>query len=145
MEQISQQGICSWKQCQSVFFKIREFYNNVLNYRLNELYIKLTITFAFTDRYLINGICFESCKLLQVWPDFMKTQSMNWDSQHQEQQQLFGNIRNNDCIRKLRILTRHILNKMLAPIHGLIRKSHRFQYNWRCCSRLECLVEKLGA
>ena len=38
VEQISQQSNSSSEQCQTVFFRIREFYNNVLNYRLNELY-----------------------------------------------------------------------------------------------------------
>ena len=129
MKQISQQGNSSSEQCQTVFFKICEFYNNVLNYRLNELYEKLTGTFAFTGRYLISGICFESCKLQQVLPDFMKTQFINWDSQHQEQQRLFGNIWKNNSIRELEILTRHVPNKMSALIHGLIRESHRFRYD----------------
>ena len=34
---------------------------------------------------------------------------------------------------------------MSAPIHGLIRESHRFLYDWGCCSRSECPLEKLGA
>ena len=77
VEQISLQSYSSSEQCQTVFFRIREFYNNILNYRFNELYGKLTGTFAFTGRFLINGICFESCKLQQAWPDFMETQSIN--------------------------------------------------------------------
>ena len=132
IEKISQQSTSSSKQCQTVFCIICEFYNNDLNYRLNELYGKLTGTFALTGRNLINGICFESCKLQQVWPDLMETQSINWDSQHQR---LFGNIRKHNCIPELGILTRYVPNKMSAPIHGLIPKSHRFLYDWGCCSR----------
>ena len=60
VEQISLQSNSSSEQCQTVFFRIREFFNNVLNYRLNKLYGKLTGTFAFTGRYLINKIYFES-------------------------------------------------------------------------------------
>ena len=62
VEKISQQSNSSLEQCQTVLFRIRELYNNVLNYRLNELYEKLSETFAFIGRYLINGICFDSCK-----------------------------------------------------------------------------------
>ena len=145
VEQISQQSNSSSEQCLIVLFRIRKFYSNVLNYRLNELYGKFTGTFAFTRHYLINGICFESCKLQQVRPDFMESQSINWDSQHQEQQRLFGKIRKNDCIRELGILTSHVPNEMSAPIHGLIRESHRFLYDWGCCSRSKCPLEKLGA
>ena len=43
------------------------------------------------------------------------------------------------------ILTRYIPNEMSAPIHGLIRKSHRFLYDWGCCSRSECPLEEMGA
>ena len=65
--------------------------------------------------------------------------------QHQEQQRFFGNIRKNDCIRELGILTRYVPNEMSAPIHRLIRESHRFLYDWGCCSRSECPLEELGA
>ena len=43
------------------------------------------------------------------------------------------------------ILTRYIPNEMSAPIHGLIRESHRFLYDWGCCSHSECPLEELGA
>ena len=110
VEQISLQNNSFSEQSQTVFFRIREFYNNVLNYRLNKLYGKLIETFAFTGRYLINRRCFESSKLQQAWPDFMETKSINWDSQHHKQQRLFGNIRKNDCVRELGILTRYVSN-----------------------------------
>ena len=105
----------------------------------------MTETFAFTGRYFVDGICFDSCKLQQAWLDFMETQSINWDSQHQEQRRLFDNIWKNDCVRELGILTRYIPNEMSAPTHGLIRESPRFLYDWGCCSRSECPLEELGA
>ena len=75
----------------------------------------------------------------------METLSINWDSNHQEQHRLFGNIHQSDCVRELGVLTRFVPNEMSAPIHGLIRESHRFLYDWDCFSRSECPLEKLGA
>ena len=34
---------------------------------------------------------------------------------------------------------------MSVPIHGLIRESHRFLYDWGCCSLSVCPLEELGA
>ena len=58
---------------------------------------------------------------------------------------MFRNIWKNDCVRELEILTRYIPNKVSALIHGLIRESHRYLYDWGCCPLLECpLVELWG-
>ena len=42
------------------------------------------------------------------------------------------------------ILTRCVSNKISAFINNLIRESHRFLYDWKCCSRSELPFEELG-
>ena len=104
-----------------MFSLIRQLYQNLFTSRMNELYGKLTGTFAYAVRFQVAGFCFEACKVREVWPEFMESFTMNWDSQHADQQRQIGNVDKRLCISQLAFLTRRVPSEVPPQIDGLVR------------------------
>ena len=69
--------------CNRLVNLLKELFKITLSCRLNDLEGKVTGTFEYQHYNLMPSICFESCKLQQVWPKFMSDNTITWDVAHQ--------------------------------------------------------------
>ena len=129
IERISNSPNVTISQCKSVFDKFREFYSNVLKRRLTDVWNSRAGQISHFRENIEAGICFEACKLHQLWPDFM--------TQHQVAEGLLEQ----SCQVRLGHLTRRLPTDLSAPIHTVVRNSHRVLSEWNCCSRAVCPLE----
>ena len=97
-----------------------ELYKNTLSSRLNDLEGKVTGTFEYQDYNLMPGICFESCKLQQVWPKFMRDNTITWDVAHKALADQYGHLSNGNCASQFRKFTQQAPG---SPIHQIVRNS----------------------
>ena len=71
IEEISSITNNSVANCRRLVDHLTELYKNTLSRRLNELEWKVSGDSQYKHSNLVPGICFEFCKLQQVWPNFM--------------------------------------------------------------------------
>ena len=116
-------------QCNQISTILRQFYEDVLKRRITDLLSSLSGTIAGFEPNVRVGICFEACKLQQLWPEFMEQASIN------------NQLMKTDCQDRFSRLTRHLPNEFSASIHTLVRDSHHFLAEWNCCSRAVCPLE----
>ena len=74
-----------------------ELFNNTLSRRLNDLEGKVTGTSEYQHYNLMPSICFESCKLQQVWPTFMNDNAILWYVEHRTIADKYRHLANVNC------------------------------------------------
>ena len=110
-------------------------YNDMISRRLNNI-------FNYPD-FLAN-ICFESCKMQQVWPDFMTINNIRWDPSDLEGLRLYGHINREMCIRNFSQLTMNWPHGEYTEIHLTLRENYQVLNDFNCCSRAECPLLEIG-
>ena len=130
MKQISESSIISKERCKRLIELIREFYSSSLSLQFDRFPETLTGTLASTAYYLPAGICFEACKMQQVWFNFM--------SQTILQSRNLGNFNKHNCEHTFAKLTRFLSDQHSPPIHHIVRNFQRYLADRGCCSRSTC-------
>ena len=130
MKQISESNNNSKERCKRLIEFIREFYTSKLILQFDKFPETLTGTLASTAYYLPKGICFETCKMQQVWPNFL--------SQTILQCRNVGYFNKQNCERNFAKLTRFLPDEHSPPIRHMVRNSHCSLADWGCCSRAAC-------
>ena len=99
IKRISLKLSVSAEDCILLMRLIREIYLATLSRRLNDVFDDIANpAFHTVDIYL--GICFDACKLNQVWNDFLKNKYILWDENHASSNTNHGFINKQMCIRK---------------------------------------------
>ena len=103
-----------------------------MSHGLNDLEGKVTKTFEYQHYNLMPGICFESCKLQQVWPKFMCDNTITWDVAHDTLADKTRHLSNVNCASQFRKFTDQVPG---WAIHQIVRNSYRYLIDWKCCTR----------
>ena len=130
IKQISESSNILKERCKRLIKLIRKFYSSSIILQFDRFPGTLTGTLSSTAHYLPAGICFEACKMQQVWPIFM--------SQTILQSRNLKNYNKQHCKGNFTKLKRFLPDEHLPPIHHMVRHSHRYLANWGCCTRLTC-------
>lgn len=130
-------------ECISLVGHLNEIYSEILSLRLNHLYGKIDAGFTYSAHNIIPGICFEACKIQQIFKDFMTNWPILWDSDHQTQAETYGHLSKGVCEREFVKFTRYTTTVDSFPIHHTIRNSYRYLSEFNCCSRTTCPLEYL--
>ena len=135
IQKISSINNNSKANCNRLVNLLKKLFKITLSRRLNDLEGKVTGTSEYQHYNLMPGICFESCKLQQVWPQFMSDNTITWDMAHQALANQYGHLTNVNCANQFRKFTQLAPG---SPIHQIIRNSYRYLIDWNCCTRITC-------
>ena len=121
---------------------LRELYLSTLIRRLNDISDEFANPASHTvDLFL--GICFESCKLNQVWNNFIRNDIILWDETHTTRRENHGSVNNQMCIREFSRATRNWPSEG-ATLQRQIRSNYRVLTDWNCCTRVSCPLQEQG-
>ena len=106
----------NWKaNCNRLVDYLKELFKNTLSRQLNDLKGKVTGSFEYQHyNFQMPGICFESCKLQQVWPRFMSDNTISWDVADQALAERYGHLTNATCANQFNKFTQQAPG---SPIH----------------------------
>ena len=128
--------------CNLLMRLLRELYLTTLSRRLNDVSDEFANLASHTvDLFL--GICFEACKLNQVWNNFIRNDIILWDENHASQQANHGSVNNQMCVREFSRATRNWPSEG-ATLQRLVRSNHRLLTEWSCCTRETCPLQEQG-
>ena len=120
-------------KCWNLLVILKSMFNNIISRRLNDI--------SYYPDFLAN-ICFESCKIQQVWPYFMIFNNIRWDPSNLECLRRFGHSNRQMSIRKFSQLTINWPLGNYTKIHLTLLKHYQVLNNFNCCLRAECLFWK---
>ena len=142
IERISVKLSSRAEDCNLLMRLLRELYLATLSRRLNDISDEFANPASHTvDLFL--GICFEACKLNQVWNNFIRNDIILWDESHATRRENHGSVNNQMCIREFSRATRNWPSEG-ATLQRLVRSNHRLLTEWSCCTRESCPLQEQG-
>ena len=133
IERISRKLSGTAKDCRLLMRSLRELYLLTLSRRLNDVSDN-SWSEASHNVNLFLGICFEACKLNQVWVNFLQSDNIAWDEKHSSRNTNYGPVNSQRCIPEFSRVIRNWPSEY-ANLQRFVRSNYIFLTDWNCCSR----------